>query len=91
MDTTKVFNPLSVFKLRGAALNVYVALCYCANGKMRCWPTYGRLSELTGYSKRECSRGISKLVELGLVAREVRKADDGGIISNIYTLIILPE
>lgn len=76
-------------KLRGAALNVYLALCAHADKDGGCYPSYKRLQDETGYSERPCIKAIEELEKIGLIKKTTRKRNDGSLSSNYYQLMVL--
>jgi predicted transcriptional regulator len=78
-----------VLKLRGASLNIYLALIAHANPKGQCYPSYDRLSEVTDYKRRQCIEAINQLTELGLLKRIGRASKSGRQTSNSYQLMVI--
>lgn len=82
-------NKAIVLKLRGAALNVYLAVVDHADESGQCFPSYGRLANVTGYSKRVCMRAVDELETIGLLKKATRKLPIRGNTSNIYQLKVI--
>lgn len=82
-------NKNIVLKLRGAALNVYLAVVDHADDNGRCFPSYNRIADVTGYNKRQCIRAINELEEMGLLEKTTRKLPVRGNTSNIYQLKVI--
>lgn len=71
----------------GEAAAVYAALLFFADEHGRCWPSQRTLSDITHLDRRHLKRGVDALVRVGLLRREQRWGDDGGRLSDIYTLV----
>lgn len=78
-----------VLKLRGAAINVYLAIVNYSDDSGKCFPSYNRLCEDTGYKRRQCIDAMNKLVEVGLIKKFGRARNDGGQTSNNYQLYLI--
>ena len=78
--------------LRGEhhALAVYVALLDRVRGlEGEAFPSYDKLADDSGVSRREVARALTKLEQLGLLTRE-RRESAAGRGSNLYTLFHTP-
>jgi hypothetical protein len=82
-------NKAIVLKLRGAALNVYLAIVDHADDNGKCFPSHARLADVTGYTSRQCRTAIDQLVEKDLLKKKGRARNDGSQTSNIYQLIVI--
>jgi len=85
-----------IIKRDGAELGphgiaVYIALCAYADTEQKAWPAHASLSEITGMSRRHVVRSLKKLQAMGWVVWEQRRTKEGGLGSNIYTLLATPE
>jgi hypothetical protein len=78
-----------VLKLRGAALNVYLAIVNYSDESGKCFPSYNRLCKDTGYKQRQCIAAMNQLVEAGLIKKYGRARNDGGQTSNSYQLYLI--
>lgn len=78
-----------VLKLRGAPLNVYLALLNHADGDGKCFPSYNRIIEVTGYKRRQVIDAITQLVDIGLIKKSGRARKDGTQTSNSYQLQVI--
>ena len=78
-----------VLKLRGASLNIYLALISHADKSGQCFPSYERLSEVTDYKRRQCIEAINQLTEMGLLKRIGRTRKSGRQTSNSYQLMVI--
>lgn len=78
-----------VLKLRGAPLNVYLALLSHADGDGTCFPSYNRIIEVTGYKRRQVIDAITQLVDIGLIEKSGRARKDGTQTSNSYQLQVI--
>ena len=72
------------------AILVYLYLCRCADAGGTCWPSRATIAQACRISKDSVDRAVKQLVELGLLEKEVRRANDGGYASNLYTLLDPP-
>ena len=59
-----------------------------AGRDLSCFPSYSRLSGMTGMSVRTITRKVAVLQEAGLVSVVVRKRPNGSYTSSQYTLIM---
>lgn len=82
-------NKAIVLKLRGAALNVYLAVVDHADDNGKCFPSHARLADVTGYTSRQCRTAIEQLVEKGLLKKTGRARGDGSQTSNFYQLRVI--
>lgn len=80
-------NMGEVLKLKGATVNVYLALCKYGDEDGLCFPSYNTIAEQIDYNVRTCKRAIEELVEAGLIERRQRSRSDGSLSSNYYQLI----
>jgi predicted transcriptional regulator len=78
-----------VLKLRGATLNVYLAIVNYADDSGNCYPSYKRLADDTGYARRQCIKAMGELVDIGLIKKYGRARNDGGQTSNSYQLYLI--
>lgn len=67
----------------GAKL-VLLAICHHADAKGEAFPSYSRISELTGLAKRTVSRKVAILIEMGLLRAEERTRPNGSRTSSLY-------
>ncbi|TMN38840.1 helix-turn-helix domain-containing protein [Pseudoalteromonas sp. S2755] len=65
---------------------VLIKLADNACDKGECWPSYQHIADQCEMSKRSAMRHIDKLVEDGLIRKEVRKGGIKGNRSNVYFL-----
>jgi pyocin large subunit-like protein len=65
-----------------------VAIAGHAGRDLSCFPSYSRLSGMTGMSVRTITRKVTVLQEAGLVSVAVRKRPNGSYTSSQYTLIM---
>ena len=65
-----------------------VAIAGHAGRDLSCFPSYSRLSGMTGMSVRTITRKVAVLQEAGLVSVAVRKRPNGSYTSSQYTLIM---
>lgn len=70
---------------------VYVALARFANADAECWPSRRAIHERTGVSVAQVTREISKLAGLGLITIAPQFDEHGDQVSNLYTLLDIPE
>lgn len=70
-----VFDP----RLKPKDIRTLAALSYFMNSQtMRAWPSYERISEITGYTHEAIERGIKNLIACGYIFRERRAPITGG-------------
>lgn len=81
-------NKSQALALRGATLNVYLALCSYADKDGGCFPSYGTMSGDIQYTTRACKDAIEELVDLGLITKETRQRPNGSNTSNYYQIVI---
>lgn len=84
-------NRQEVLKLRGAQLNVYLAICGYADNNGQCFPSYKSISEATGYSKRAAMDAVEQLKEAGFFAVRTQRRPNESFTSNLYQLILIDE
>ena len=65
-----------------------VAIAGHAGRDLSCFPSYGRLSDMTGMSVRTVTRKVSVLQEAGLISVTIRKRPNGSYTSSKYTLLM---
>lgn len=65
---------------------VLVAISNYANGDNEAFVSIKRLASDTDQSERTVKRKISTLIDLGFVTRRARGGEDGGRLSNVYTV-----
>jgi hypothetical protein len=82
-------NREQALKLRGASLNVYLAICAHADKDGGCFPSYATIAEQVDYSVIVCKRAVETLLEIGLITRENRNRVNGAKTSNYYQIIIV--
>lgn len=82
-------NKSVVLKLRGAALNVYLAIVDHADDDGKCYPSYSRIIEVTGYKRRQVIDAMTVLVDIGLLKKSGRTRKDGTQTSNSYQLQVI--
>lgn len=82
-------NKAIVLKLRGAALNVYLAIVDHADDNGRCFPSFNRLADVTGYNRRQCMRAMDDLEQAKLIKRTNRTLPVRGKTSNTYQLQVI--
>lgn len=66
---------------------VYLYLCRRADSESRAWPSYNRIGMDCGISRDTAIRAIAKLIEKGLLIKNVRKDANGNLTSNEYILL----
>lgn len=66
---------------------VYLYLCRRADSESRAWPSYARIAQDCGISRDTAIRAVAKLVEKGLLEKNVRKDPNGNMTSNEYILL----
>jgi chromosomal replication initiation ATPase DnaA len=67
---------------------IYSALALHADADTQeAWPSYNRLAELTGMSRRQAIRKVAELKALNMVVIEKRKRGDGLNESNVIVLL----
>jgi len=76
---TKVGNPLTKLVLLKIADN--------ANDDGVCWPSYGHIADQCEITKRSAINHINKLIEAGLVTKQVRTNGYKSNSSNVYTVL----
>ena len=70
----------------------YAVLCRMADkDSQSCWPSYSTIAARMGVSRVTAIDAIAKLVDVGLVAVEPRYDHEGRNVSNLFTLLPLPE
>lgn len=74
--------------LRGPALAVLVALLLHRDRAGAAWPSLKTLARLTGFSRQGALAGLDRLEKLGLLKRERRHDERGGLTSTCYSLAI---
>lgn len=77
---TKVGNPLRKLVLLKLADN--------ANDQGECWPSYQYIADQCEMSKRSVMTHINKLIEDGILRKEIRLGGDKKNKSNLYTLML---
>lgn len=82
-------NKAIVLKLRGASLNVYLAIVDHADDNGKCFPSYNRIIEVTGYKRRQVIEAMAQLVDIGLIKKDGRARKDGTQTSNSYQLLLI--
>ena len=86
---TIVPNKKEALKLRGAELNVYLAICGFADGKGGCFPSIATIAECTGYSRDAVKVALKELgTKRSLISIEARTRENGSITSNYYQILI---
>lgn len=73
------------------AIAVYVALARFANADAECWPSRRAIYERTGVSVAQVTRELAKLTSLGLITITPQFNEHGDQVSNLYTLLDIPE
>lgn len=73
--------------LSGIEKATLVHLSTFADGKLQCFPSMKKLSQITGFSESAIKRAIKKLEDLGLITKK-RRYSSSGPISNLYKLNI---
>ncbi|MBR1751736.1 MAG: helix-turn-helix domain-containing protein [Ruminococcus sp.] len=76
-------------KLGKSALLVYCAVKSCANVSGRAFPSYKRLTQLTGLSRTSCINIVKELGNLGLLGKEHYISRSGDYGNNNYYAISL--
>ena len=79
-------------KLGPTQTAVVIALLRHLNADLQCWPSEERIAELTGMSRVNVSRTITKLKDAGYISVELIKSETG-VWHNRYTIVkpdILP-
>ncbi|MCG6307885.1 helix-turn-helix domain-containing protein [Vibrio alginolyticus] len=71
--------------LSGIEKATLVHLSTFADGKLQCFPSMKKLSQITGFSESAIKRAIKKLEGLDLITKK-RRYSSSGPISNLYTL-----
>lgn len=71
-----------------AAKFLLVTIAGHAGRDNTCFPSYARLSEMTGMSVRTIARKAVDLQKSGLVSMQVRKRKNGSYTSKVYTLMV---
>lgn len=77
---TKVGNPLRKLVLLKLADN--------ANDQGECWPSYQYIADQCEMSKRSVMTHINKLIEDGILRKEIRLGGEKKNKSNLYTLML---
>lgn len=70
-------------------LAVYTALARCANRERECHPSYQRIADAIGCSRRQVIREMARLESLGLVTKIERTTARGDAGANGYRLLCL--
>jgi len=65
-----------------------VAIAGHAGRDLSCFPSYGRLSDMTGMSVRTITRKVNTLQKAGLISVTIRKRPNGSYTSSKYTLLM---
>lgn len=79
---------LSVRGLTPSAKIILFALANYADEYGKCWPSQGRLSEISEQSVDTVQRRLSELAELGLIERARRASKGSGRLPDLYQLAI---
>lgn len=74
----------------GTALKVWCAIALHADRRDQiAWPSWKRITKLTGLSRSSVARGISELEDMGALIRQSQHRDDGSQTSTAYKLSYL--
>jgi hypothetical protein len=71
-------------ELKGAPLSVWLAIVSHVGYDGTCYPCEETIAEMTGYSKRQVTRSVSKLCRLGLLTVISYGKNKGKMVSNRY-------
>lgn len=82
-------NREQALKLRGASLNVYLAICAHADKDGQCFPSKTTIENVTGYSRDVVRTATNNLVALGLLTITSRQRPNGSDASNLYQIMII--
>lgn len=72
------------------AVTVYCYLCDRANKKGECFPSAKTIAKDLSLSKRTVFRALNELLDKGLIEKQPRHRNDGGVSSNFYRLTDIP-
>lgn len=86
---TNIPNKQIILRLRGAPLNLYLALCDHADKEGQCWPSYAKLATDTGYTERALKEAIHELISAGLITKEHQNRQNGRQTSNTYQIMVV--
>ena len=65
-----------------------VTLANYASGDFTCYPSQGKLAELTGLGETTARGHLAALESLGLIVRQARYGEHGGRTSDVYKLAV---
>ena len=85
----KVKDPVTGEKreLRTSEKLVYIYLCRCGNQGNNAFPSYTRIGEKCGISRRKAIDAVKLLFDNGLLIKQVRPKDNKDNETNIYEVI----
>lgn len=87
----KTPNNIFDFGLSAYHLAVYSYLARCSNNGSDAFPSYDKIAEKTGMSRRKAVSVVSELIEQGFLLKEENFKSDGSRTSNTYIVNYYPE
>jgi hypothetical protein len=69
----------------------FIWLFHHANSEGICFPSINTLSEECGISRDSIKRSLKTLEDRGYIKKEIRKKDDGGNASNLYSVMLIDQ
>ena len=71
---------------------VYLYLCRRANSENKAWPSYQRIADDCGFSRKTVIEVIKKLINKSLLKKNTRSnPSTGNYTTNEYTLLPVPD
>ena len=81
------FGAIYTEKLPHRAKVTYMYLRDRANEQRQCWPGINRMARELDMSRTTIKRGLGDLTKAGYIKKELRHRGNGGLSSNLYTLL----
>ncbi len=72
--------------MNNSTVKVYLALCKYANDKGQCYPSQNTIANWSMLSRRQITRCIEELKQMGLVTAIPQERKDGGYTNNLYQI-----
>ncbi len=76
--------------IKAPAKCVLLVLANRANTELQCWPSHKTIGFESGFGETSVKRALRKLRDEGLISWKHRTDGQGGISSNLYSLILDP-
>jgi biotin operon repressor len=72
--------------MTNSTVKVYLALCKYANAQGQCYPSQNTIAKWSMLSRRQISRCIDELKQMGLITAVPQERSDGGWTNNLYQI-----